>query len=205
MTDRLAAERRNMNIGAIAGNSGYNYQSKISNNNAGKSFSSTIDSATNAQTPHLVLHKSAEGDADKSVGSWVNPNAGRSITVYEPQDFDPTNPVYKMKIWDSDDNLLEEREVDINSIDPSHADSYDLYALSVYGEKSGKCPDAVARFTMMHAKQEAEQRAQTGSYSLDIQEKWLDILNNFMKEQLDMGFMDGYLKNKAYLDFLTDK
>lgn len=191
-----------MNIGAIAGNSGYNYQSKISNNNAGKSFSSTIDSATNAQTPHLVLHKSAEGDADKSVGSWVNPNAGRSITVYEPQDFDPTNPVYKMKIWDSEDNLLEEREVDINSIDPSHADSYDLYALSVYGEKSGKCPDAVARFTMMHAKQEIEQTAQHGSYSLDTMENWMDILKDFMRQQYEVGNLQGYMNAKRYYEFL---
>ena len=194
-----------MNVGNIGNAYGaYNYTNKVQNNSC-KSFGAAIGNVTDMSSPNLTLHMSKDGDTEKSVGSWANANTGQSITVYQPEDYDPANPVYKMKIWDKDDNLIEERNIDINSIDPNNADSYEMYALSVYGEKSGKCPDAVARFTMMHAKQEAEQRAQTGSYSLDIQEKWLDILNNFMKEQLDMGFMDGYLKNKAYLDFLTDK
>lgn len=194
-----------MEIGAIVGNTGYNYHNRVSNNRSGQSFSSSIDNAANTQTPHLILHKSSEGDAEESVGSWANPNAGRSITLYQPQDYDPANPIYKMKVWDMDDNLLEERTIDINSIDPNNADSYEMYAISVYGEKSGKCPDAVARFTMMHAKQEIEQTAQHGSYSLDTKEDWIGILNDILREQFDMGFMDGYLKNKAYLDFLTGK
>ena len=77
-----------------------------------------------------------------------------------------------------------------------------LHYFASYGEKSGKCPDAVARFTMMHAKQEIEQTAQHGSYSLETKEDWMGILNDILKEQLDMGFMDGYLKNKAYYEFL---
>lgn len=85
-----------------------------------------------------------------------------------------------------DNNLIEERSIDINSINPNYADSYEMYALSAYGEKSGKCPDAVARFTMMHAKQEIEQTAKHGSYSLDTKEDWIGILNEILKEQLDM-------------------
>ncbi len=194
-----------MNVGNIGNAYGaYNYTNKVRNNN-GKSFGAAIGNVTEMPSPNLTLHMSKEGDVEKSVGAWANPNAGRSITLYQPQDYDPANPVYKMKIWDMDDNLLEERFIDINSIDPNNADSYEMYALSVYGEKSGKCPDAVARFTMMHAKQEIEQTAQHGSYSLDAKEDWMGILNDILKEQFDMGFMDGYLKNKAYLDFLTDK
>ena len=191
-----------MNVGNIGNAYGaYNYTNKVQNNN-GKSFGAAIGNVTEMPSPNLTLHMSKEGDVEKSVGSWANPNAGRSITLYQPQDYDPTNPVYKMKVWDMDDNLLEERSIDINSIDPNNADSYEMYALSVYGEKSGKCPDAVARFTMMHAKQEIEQTAQHGSYSLETKEDWMGILNDILKEQLDMGFMDGYLKNKAYYEFL---
>ena len=194
-----------MNVGNIGNAFGaYNYSNRVQNN-SGKSFGAAIGNVTDMSSPNLTLHMSKEGDAEKSVGSWANPNAGRSITLYQPQDYDPANPVYKMKVWDMDDNLLEERFIDINSIDPNNADSYEMYALAVYGEKSGKCPDAVARFTMMHAKQEIEQTAQHGFYSLDTREDWIGILNDILKEQLDMGFMDGYLKNKAYLDFLTDK
>lgn len=191
-----------MNVGNIGNAYGaYNYTNKVQNNN-GKSFGAAIGNVTEMPSPNLTLHMSKEGDVEKSVGAWANPNAGRSITLYQPQDYDPTNPVYKMKVWDMDDNLLEERSIDINSIDPNNADSYEMYALSVYGEKSGKCPDAVARFTMMHAKQEIEQTAQHGSYSLETKEDWMGILNDILKEQLDMGFMDGYLKNKAYYEFL---
>ena len=188
------------NVGNACG--AYNYTNQV-RNNPGKLFGATIENVTEMASPNLILHRSKEGDEEKSVGSWSNPNAGRSITVYQPQDFDPSNPVYKMKIWDMDDNLIEERSIDINNIDPNTADSYEMYALSVYGEKSGKCPDAVSRFTMMHAKQEIEQTAQYGSYSLNTKEDWIGILNNMLKEQYDMGFMDGFLKNKAYLDFLT--
>lgn len=195
-----------MNVGSVGNAYGaYNYASKIANNNVSIFFGTAMGNVTNMPGPNLTLHMSKEGDVEKSVGSWANPNAGRSITIYEPQDFDPANPVYKMKIWDMEDNLLEERMIDINSINPSSADSYEMYALSVYGEKSGKCPDAVSRFTMMHAKQEIEQTAQKGSYSLDTVENWMDILSGILKEQYEMGFMEGYLKNKAYMDFLGSK
>ena len=191
-----------MNVGNIGNAYGaYNYTNKVQNNN-GKSFGAALGNVTEMPSPNLTLHMSKEGDVEKSVGAWANPNAGRSITLYQLQDYDPANSVYKMKVWDMDDNLLEERFIDINSIDPNNADSYEMYALAVYGEKSGKCPDAVARFTMMHAKQEIEQTAQHGSYSLDTREDWIGILNDILKEQLDMGFMDGYLKNKAYYEFL---
>ena len=193
-----------MNVGGISGSNGFYYQNKVSNNNVGKSFNEAINGAAGSQTPHLTLHKSAEGDAEKSIGSWANPNAGRSITIYEPQDFDPANPIYKMKIWDSEDNLIEERELDINSIDPRHADSYDMYALSVYGEHSGKCPDAVSRFTMMHAKQEIEQTAVRGSYALETVENWMNILKDFMRQQYEAGNMQGYINAGRYYDFLSN-
>ena len=126
-----------MTIGNIGNNYGaYNYTNKVKNN-SGKSFGEAIGNVTKMASPNLTLHMSKDGDAEKSVGSWANPNAGRSITMYQPQDYDPANPVYKMKVWDMDDNLLEERTIDINSINPNNADSYEMYALSVYGEKSG--------------------------------------------------------------------
>lgn len=191
-----------MNINGIVGNNALTYQNIASGNNVGKSFSDVMNGVANSQTQQLTIHKSAEGDADKSIGTWLNPNAGRSITVYEPQNFDAANPVYKVKVWDSEDKLIEEREVDINSVNPNHADFYDLYALSVYGEKSGKCPDAVARFAMMHAKREIEQTAQHGSYALDIIENWLDILKDYIGQQYKDGNLQGYMNAKRYYEFL---
>lgn len=191
-----------MNVGNIGNNYGaYTYTNKVQNN-SGKSFGAAIGGVTEMPSPNLTLHISHEGDEDKSVSSWANANTGRNVTVYEPKDFDPEHPVYKMKIWDKDNNLLEERAVDLNSIDPTRADSYDMFALSAYGEKSGQSPDAIARFTMMHAKQEIEQTAQNGSYSLETVENWMSILKNMIQEQYDMGNMQGYMNFKNYYDFL---
>ena len=78
-------------------------------NNNDKSFGSTMGNVTEMASPNLTLHISKEGDAEKSIGSWANANTGQSITVYQPEDYDPANPVFKMKIWDKDDNLIEER------------------------------------------------------------------------------------------------
>ena len=194
-----------MNINSVIGGFAYGYQSRVANNSRNKSFAETVGNVTEMPSANLTLHISHEGDEEKSVSAWSDANAGRNVTVYQPKDFDPSNPMYRMKIWDENDNLLEERMVDLRNIDPSKADSYDMFALSAYGEKSGECPDAISRFTMMHAKQEIEQTAQKGSYSLDTVENWMDILSGILKEQYEMGFMEGFLKNKAYMDFLSNR
>lgn len=194
-----------MNVGNVGNAYGaYNYTNEIQNN-SGKSFGETIGNVTEMASPNLVLHISKEGETEKSIGSWANARTGQSVTVYQPENFDPSNPVYKIKIWDKEDNLIEEREVDINSIDPQNADSYEMYALSVYGEKSGRCSSAVERFILTQAERESQQVSQSGSYSLDTIENWLDILKDIIKQQYDVGNMDGYLKFKGYMDFLTDK
>lgn len=190
------------NIGNTYG--AYNYTNKVANNSRNKSFAETVGNVTEMPSANLTLHISHEGDEEKSVSAWSDANAGRNVTVYQPKDFDPSNPMYRMKIWDENDNLLEERMVDLRNIDPSKADSYDMFALSAYGEKSGECPDAISRFTMMHAKQEIEQRAQYGTYSLDTVENWMDILKNFMKEQYEVGNLQGYMNAKQYYEFLSD-
>ncbi len=44
------------------------------------------------------------GVFDKSEGRVVGASGGvnNSYTVYEPRDFDPEHPMYKVKIWDED-------------------------------------------------------------------------------------------------------
>ena len=56
-------------------------------------------------------------DGSQVVGAWADAVAGTSATVYKPADFNPEEPVYTMKIWDSDNNLLEERTVNLNDVD----------------------------------------------------------------------------------------
>jgi len=59
------------------------------------------------------LHISNDKDG-KSIGSMCG--ADYSLTVYQPKDFDPANPVYKVKVWDKDGNVTE-RMVDVSKVD----------------------------------------------------------------------------------------
>lgn len=44
-----------------------------------------------------------------------------SLTVYQPNDFEPAIPVYKVKAWDKDGNVTE-RMVDVSKIDKKTSD-----------------------------------------------------------------------------------
>ena len=59
------------------------------------------------------LHISNDKDG-KAIGSMCG--ADYSLTVYQPKDFDPANPVYKVKVWDKDGNVTE-RMVDVSKVD----------------------------------------------------------------------------------------
>lgn len=192
-----------MNIGNIGNAYGaYNYKNKVQNNN-GKSFGSTMVNVTEMASPNLTLHISHEGDADKSVGSWADGRTGQSITVYEPADFDQAKPVYKMKIWDKDDNLVEEKEIDLSNIDPKNSDSYEMYAYSTYLSKTGQCANAEHSFMMAHAYKEDEQFSKYGTYDLNTKENWIDIVKGFLQQQYESGNLEGYMKHKGFYDFLN--
>ena len=62
------------------------------------------------------------GAFDKSEGRVVGASGGvnNSYTVYEPKDFDPDHPVYKVKIWDEDGNVTEHM-VDLSEVSPGNS------------------------------------------------------------------------------------
>lgn len=47
---------------------------------------------------------------------WLG--AESSISVFKTKDFDPANPMYKVKMWDVQENETEQL-VDISKIDPN--------------------------------------------------------------------------------------
>ena len=90
----------------------------------------------------VVLHGSESAEDGKVVTAWACVTENTSMTVYQPADFDPAHPIYKVKVWDANGNVTE-RMVDISKVDPSNCDTIDMYAYSAYLSKSGKCPDAL--------------------------------------------------------------
>lgn len=149
------------------------------------------------------LYGSTTEDGSQVVGAWADAVAGTSTTVYKPADFNPEEPVYTMKIWDSDDNLIEERMVNLNDVDVKHCDNFDMYAYSCYLSKSGKYPDALNRFMMMPA-QEKGYDTDYDLLSMFENKNWVSILKDLMDMQYKLGNYHGYMEYKRFYDFLAD-
>ena len=78
--------------------------------------------ATQASGGTFELHISNDKDG-KAIGSMCG--ADYSLTVYQPKDFDPANPVYKVKVWDKGGNVTE-RMVDVSKVDTAGSDYIDM-------------------------------------------------------------------------------
>lgn len=122
-----------------------------------------------------------------------------SVTVYEPEDYDPSNPIYKVKLWDKDGNVTE-RMVDVSKVDPKNSDYIDMYAYACYASKTGICKDALSAFM----------GADAGCYGnegrtykdLFTYRNWVEAVEDMMKTQYDAGNLPGYLNYKQFYDFL---
>lgn len=192
-----------MNINGINGSYHNPYStSSIKGNTSGGNFSEKVGNASTYHTPSLTLYGSVDGETgDKVIGAWANARSGISSTVYKPQDFDETNPVYRVKIWDAEGNLMEERMVNISEIDPGRSDSFDMYAYACYLSDSGEYPDAMGRFMMSHAHYEGSQKDFTGENMFDKLD-WLSIIKDIMEMQYKLGNLKGYMDYKSFLDVL---
>ena len=140
------------------------------------------------------------GRRRKVVTAWACVTENTSMTVYQPNDFDPAHPVYKVKVWDANGNVTE-RMVDISEVDPSNCDTIDMYAYSAYLSKSGKYPDALTKFMMAHAHHK-DMSEGYGSGNLFDKVDWLGVIKRVMKMQYDAGNLSGYLEYKKFLEFL---
>ncbi|NBI91635.1 hypothetical protein D3Z45_13920 [Lachnospiraceae bacterium] len=149
-----------------------------------------------SESQGLILHGQETQEDGKVVTAWACATDNTSMTVYQPQDFDPANPVYKVKIWDSNGNVTE-RMVDISAVDPSNCDTIEMYAYSAYLSDSGKCPDALQKFMMAHAHH--KDRGEHGQDSLFCKENWLEIIKEVMEMQYKAGNLKGYMEYKKFL------
>ncbi len=164
---------------------------------------SPVQGAGGGSIPALHVFDNEEGDT--TIGAWADPQAGTSVSVYQTADFDAENPVYKVKIWDKDGNV-EERMVNLAEFDPQTADTVEMYAYSCYLSKSGKYPNADMEFMMMHAMAKGNGLIEEGAKeALFDQKNWLKILSDIVRMQYDVGDMQGYLRYKGFLDFLSEK
>ena len=180
-------------IGATGYPVGYETR-RTERNTAGRNFAGKIGSVASTQRTNFTLHISNEEDG-KAIGSMADQDS--SVTVYKTKDFDPANPVYKVKVWDAEGNVAE-RMVDISKVDPQNCDEIDMFAYSSHLADSGKCPEAQRAF--IGAK--SNNGNSNSGNKLFGKENWMDIVKEMMQMQYDAGNLKGYLDYKKFWDFL---
>ena len=174
---------------------------KTERNVAGGNFAKQAEEAAQAtaQTSTAILHGSDEETGDKAVFSSVCLVNNSSITVYKQQDFDPNNPVYKVKIWDKDGNITEHM-VDVSKVDPKNSDTIDMYAYAAYLKDSGKgsFEDTVLKAGVA----KYGEPENYGTFSFSTKMNWVDIVKDIMQSEYSYGDLKGYMEWKKFLGFL---
>ena len=169
---------------------------KAERNVAGGNFAKQAAKATHTSGGTFELHISNDKDG-KAIGSMCG--ADYSLTVYQPNDFDPANPVYKVKAWDKDGNVTE-RMVDVSKVDTKNSDYIDMFAYSSHLSASGKCPNAQSSFIRAGANQHGfDSKTYDDLFGMT---DWISVLKDAMQVQYDAGNLKGYLDYKQFWDFL---
>ena len=195
-----------MNVGGITSNYPMEYGIKRTQKTmSGQSFANTMGKTANVNSGQIfTLHCLNNELGEKPIGAKGLENGG-STTVYKPVDFDPANPVYRVRIWDAEGNMTE-RMVDISKVDPKYCDVIDMYAYACHLTDSGEFPDAQFTFFMASSfKQVMENPSNPGGVRDNCLDKynWLDIVQDAMQSQYEVGNFAGYMAYKKFWDFLT--
>lgn len=155
----------------------------------------------------ILAFKTQKSGADKDRGditvfSGMEFTSGSSYSVSKTQDFDPANPVYKVKICDKSGNVME-RMVDISKVDPKNCDTAELYAYTANLKESGKgsFEDTVLKAVVAKSVRNAEQK-NAGSWSFSDKTDWVKIVKDIMQSEYRYGDLNGYMEWKKFLGFL---
>ncbi len=184
----------------IKGYDAYRTQRSETYNTKETDFSGNMNIAGSTQTQNgtFVLHCYDNDEGDRTVSASCG--AGYSVSVYEPKGFDPSNPVYKVKVWDKDGNMTE-RMVDISKVDPQNCDYIDMYAYTAYLESQNGCKDAVHSF--IGARLSAE-GTDFGYDDLLKNKNWIKAVHEMMQMQYDAGNIQGYMNYKSLMDAIEE-
>ena len=157
---------------------------------------SSVTQTTQMSSGTFELHISNDTDGE-AVGATCG--SDYSVTVYQPKDFDPSNPVYKVKVWDKEGNVTE-RMVDVSKVDTRSGDFIDMFAYTSHLSASGEYPNADSAFMGADA---IRHGADGRSYD-DLFQKtdWLSVVRDAMQMQFEAKNLEGYMEYKRFLDFL---
>ena len=170
----------------VAGYETRKTERNVTGGNSAKQAAKTAR-ATHTSGGTFELHISNDKDG-KAIGSMCG--ADYSLTVYQPNDFDPADPVYKVKAWDKDGNVTE-RMVDVSKVDTKNSDYIDMFAYSSHLSASGECPGAQSSFIRAGANQHGfDNKTYDDLFGMT---DWISVLKDAMQIQYDAGNLKGFI------------
>ena len=190
-----------MNVGGISTNYSAAYDAeKVQKVGATGDFAEKITEAAQAggTATTVAAHGSDDESGDVAVFRVLYTNSGIKYTVYKTQDFSPENPIYKVKIWDSEENMTE-RMIDASKVNPRNSDTFEMEVYAAYLMETGKgsFEDTVNRVST--AKSGANSSA-VWDYSQKV--NWVEAVRNVMQSVYNYGDLKGYMEWKKFLSFL---
>ena len=175
-------------------------QKVTSENNFAKEITGTAQAKGTGAA--AALHGSDEETGDVAVSSWADVVNGSSTTVYKTKDFDPENPVYKVKTWDAAGNVTE-RMVDVSKIDPKNCDTVEMYVYTANLKETGKgdFKETVLKAAIAKAASNLEQKT-SASWDYSRNMNWVETVKDLMQSAYSYGDLKGYLEWKKFLGLL---
>lgn len=172
---------------------------KAASRTAGKSFANYLSNTVQkTQMPSGTFELHTSNDID---GKVVGAGCGYdySFAVYEPKDFDPENPVYKMKVWDKNGNVTEQ-SADLSKVDSRSSDYLNMFAYSSYLTAMGIYPGAQSAFMGASAFQYGMNNRTYGS--LFGPTNWMNVVQDAMQTQYNAGNLQGYMNYRQFYNTL---
>ena len=170
-----------------------------------KDFAEKIAEAAQASGTETIAaaHGSDEESGDVAVFSTLYTDSGSKYTVYKTQDFDPENPVYKVKIWDTGGNVTEHM-IDASKIDPKNCDTFEMNVYAAHLKESGKgdFKETVLKAAITRAAAHLNQKS-SASWDYSIKTNWVDTVKEIMQSVYAYGDLKGYMEWKKFLSFLN--
>ena len=192
-----------MNVGGISPNYPVTYNAeKAQITEHHKSFAKSMEEII--QESGVGAIGSVNESGDTVVFKMCDSVNDLQTVVYKTQDFDPENPVYKVKTWDTEGNVTE-RMIDVSKINTKNCDSFELFVYTSYLWDSGKADhgEIMRKFAMLWAVKNA---GPNGLRPCDYSEKvnWVKEVQDTMQLQYDVGNLAGYMEWKKFLEFLEE-
>ena len=190
-----------MNVGGISTNYSAAYDAeKAQKAGVNGEFSKKMVEAAQAggTAATVAAHGSDDESGDVAVFRVLYTNSGIKYTVYKTQNFSPENPIYKVKIWDSEENMTE-RLIDASKVNPRNSDTFEMEVYAAYLMETGKgsFEDTVNRVSM--AKSGANSST-VWNYTQKV--NWVEAVHNVMQSVYNYGNLKGYMEWKKFLSFL---